>query len=230
MCFRQLTARIREDIRTCLRQDPAAKNPLEVLLCQPGLHAIWAYRVANALWRRGHRLPARLIGHWARFLTGIEIHPGATIGRRFFIDHGMGVVIGETTEIGDDVMLFQGVTLGGTGKDKGKRHPTLHDRVIVGSGAKVLGKNVIGHDSVIGSSSVVFIDVPPHATVVGVPGRVVSIAGERVPDAEASEGDVTEDAVLKGTIAQMQQQIDELQAALRDVTNDEGPLSAGGSS
>jgi len=168
---------------------------------------VWGHRVAHALWRQKLRLPARLLSQWNRFWTGIEIHPGASLGKRLFIDHGMGVVIGETTVIGDDVTLFQGVTLGGTGKDKGaKRHPTLQNRVVIGSGAKVLGNITIGHDSVVGASSVVLSDIPPEATVVGIPGKVVSIAGERT--VEASEMSVDS---LSETIAVLQQQIADLQ-------------------
>ena len=202
-----LIRRLRDDIHTILQRDPAAKSSLEVVLCYPGLHAVWGHRVAHALWRQKFRLPARLLSQWNRFWTGIEIHPGARLGKRLFIDHGMGVVIGETTVIGDDVTLFQGVTLGGTGKDKGaKRHPTLQNRVVIGSGAKVLGNITIGHDSVVGASSVVLSDMPPEATVVGIPGKVVSIAGERT--VEASELSVDS---LSETIAVLQQQIADLQ-------------------
>lgn len=183
--------RIREDIQTARERDPAAINTLEILLAYPGLHAVWWHRVAHWLW--GRKLPVipRLISHLSRFLTGIEIHPGAKIGRRFFIDHGMGTVIGETTEIGDDVMLYQGVTLGGTGKQRGKRHPTLGNHVVVGVGGMVLGAVTVGDDVKIGGGSVVLKDVPPHSTVVGVPGRVVAYRDpsngrtEKLPDPEA---------------------------------------------
>ncbi|MDX8402319.1 MAG: serine O-acetyltransferase [Mariprofundaceae bacterium] len=168
-----LIARIREDVRTAFERDPAARTAWEVLTCYPGLHAVWMYRVAHACWRRGWRWLGRAISHLARWLTGIEIHPGARIGRRFFIDHGMGVVIGETTEIGDDVTLYHGVTLGGTTWEPVKRHPTLENGVIVGAGAKVLGAITIGEQSRIGANSVVLRDVPPHSTVVGIPGTVV---------------------------------------------------------
>ncbi len=202
-----IICRLRDDIRTILQRDPAAKSRFEVVLCYPGLHAAWGHRLANALWKKQLRLPARILSQWNRFWTGIEIHPGATLGKRLFIDHGMGVVIGETTVIGDDVTLFQGVTLGGTGKDKGaKRHPTLQNRVVIGSGAKVLGNITIGHDSVVGASSVVLSDIPPEATVVGIPGKVVSIGGERTVD--ASEPSVDS---LSETIAVLQQQIADLQ-------------------
>jgi serine O-acetyltransferase len=164
---------IKEQIDTIFREDPAAKSVLEIFLCYPGFHAILLHRLAHKLYRWGVPLAPRVISQTGRFLTGIEIHPGATIGRRFFIDHGMGVVIGETTEIGDDVLLYQGVTLGGTGNEKGKRHPTLGNRVVVGSGAKVLGNIKIGDNVKIGAGSVVVHPVPDNSTVVGIPGRVV---------------------------------------------------------
>ena len=163
----------KEQIDTIFREDPAAKSVLEIILCYPGLHAILAHRLSHKLYRWGVPLLPRLISQISRFFTGIEIHPGATIGRRFFIDHGMGVVIGETTEIGDDVLLYQGVTLGGTGNEKGKRHPTLGNHVVVGTGAKVLGNIRIGDHAKIGAGSVVVHPVPDHCTVVGIPGRVV---------------------------------------------------------
>lgn len=171
---------INEDIQTVFKRDPAARSLLEVVLCYPGLHALWLHRVAHCLWQWKLILLARILSNFNRFFTGIEIHPGAQIGRRFFIDHGLGVVIGETTVIDDDVTLFQGVTLGGTGKEKGKRHPNLKNRVIVGAGAKVLGNITIGENSILGASSVVLNNVPRDATVVGVPGSVVSVQGERV--------------------------------------------------
>lgn len=164
---------IREDFSMVFDRDPAARSKIEIVLCYPGLHALIAHRISNWLWHHRAKLLARLLSHFMRWITGIEIHPGATIGRRFFIDHGMGVVIGETTEIGDDCMLYQGVTLGGTSWNKGKRHPTLKDKVVVGAGAIVLGPITIGHDSRIGSSSVVIHDVPSLSTVVGIPARVV---------------------------------------------------------
>jgi len=168
-------ARLREDIQAIKDRDPAARNgTLELLLITPGLHAQWAYRLAHALWVRHVPLLPRMIAHYARFLTGIEIHPGATIGRRLFIDHGMGVVIGETAEVGDDVTLFQGVTLGGTGKVKGKRHPTLEDRVTVGVGASILGAVTIGAGARIGGGAVVLRDVPPNTTAVGVPAHAAT--------------------------------------------------------
>lgn len=160
---------VREDIAEARRRDPAARSSLEVGLVYSGLHAVWAHRVASRLWRRGARLPARMLAQFARFLTGVEIHPGARIGRRFFVDHGMGVVIGETALIGDDVMVYHGVTLGGTSAERGKRHPTIGDRVVVGAGATLLGPIVIGADSVIGAGAVVLVDAPDHSLLVGVP-------------------------------------------------------------
>jgi serine O-acetyltransferase len=164
---------MREDIRSVLKSDPAARSGLQVALLYAGLHAIWAYRCAHALHRGGFHFIARGISQTARWLTGVEIHPAAVIGRRFFIDHGMGIIVGETAVIGDDVLLYQGVTLGGTGNETGKRHPTLGDRVVVGAGAKVLGNIRIGSDTRIGANSVVLSDVPSHSTVVGIPGKVV---------------------------------------------------------
>ena len=161
---------VKEQIDTIFREDPAAKSVIEILLCYPGFHAILLHRLAHRLYKAGVPLIPRVISQISRFFTGIEIHPGATIGRRFFIDHGMGVVIGETTEIGDDCLLYQGVTLGGTGNEKGKRHPTLGDHVVVGTGAKVLGNIRIGNHVKIGAGSVVVHPVPDHSTVVGIPG------------------------------------------------------------
>ena len=172
--FKKWFQTVKEGITAIYERDPAARNILEILFCYPGLHAKFFYRIAHRLWGLRLKGLARFLSHIARFLTGIEIHPGAIIGRRFFVDHGMGVVIGETTEIGDDVTLYQGVTLGGTSWKKEKRHPTIEDRVVIGAGAKLLGPIRIGHDSRIGSSSVVVYDVPPYSTVVGIPGKVVS--------------------------------------------------------
>ena len=177
---------IREDIHAVFDRDPAAKNTIEVVLCYPGLHAIWAHRISHYLYERQYFVLARLVSHVARFLTGIEIHPGATIGKGFFIDHGMGTVIGETTEIGRNVTVYQGVTLGGTGKEKGKRHPTIGDNVVVATGAKILGSFTVGNDSKIGAGSVVLSEVPPHSTVVGIPGRVVYRFGKKVDACEDS--------------------------------------------
>lgn len=174
---------IKKDYYAVFERDPAASNFLEVLLAYPGFHAIILYRAAHWLWVKGVPVLPRVISHIGRFLTGIEIHPGASIGTGFFIDHGMGVVIGETTIIGNNVTLFQGVTLGGTGKEKGKRHPTLGNNIVVGVGAKVLGNITIGDNVKIGANAVVLETVPSDATVVGVPGRVVRQGGRRLKDA-----------------------------------------------
>ena len=163
---------LRRDIQAVFDRDPAARSKMEVLLCYPGLHAIWFHRLAHWLWQHNHKLLARWLSHWGRFLTGIEIHPGARIGPGFFIDHGMGVVIGETAEIGANVTLYHGVTLGGVSWQKGKRHPTLGNSVVVGAGAKVLGPIVVGDHSRVGANSVVVKDTPAESVVVGVPGRV----------------------------------------------------------
>lgn len=171
---------IREDVANVLEHDPAARSRLEIYLCYSGLHALWFYRCNHWLWSHNFFLLARWLSQVARFLTGIEIHPGAQIGRRFFIDHGHGVVIGETSIVGDDVLLYQGVTLGGTGKEHGKRHPTLLDKVVVGGGAKILGNITIGRNCRIGAGSVVLRDVPDDSTVVGVPGHIIFREGKRV--------------------------------------------------
>jgi serine O-acetyltransferase len=188
--------RIYADIKATQERDPAAKSALQVALLYSGLHAIWAYRFGHILNGWGLRFLARAVSQSARLLTGVEIHPAAEIGERFFIDHGMGVIIGETAVIGDDCLLYQGVTLGGTGNESGKRHPTLGDRVIVGAGAKVLGNIVIGADTRIGANSVVLHNVPPHSTVVGIPGKVVrrrkadeneALAHQNLPDPTMDE-------------------------------------------
>jgi serine O-acetyltransferase len=165
--------RMTEDIKSAIKKDPAAKSILEVVLCYPGIHALWSHRIAHFFYNRKMHIIARLVSHFARFATGVEIHPGANIGRRVFIDHGMGVVIGETSEIGDDSLIYKGVVLGGTNLEKGKRHPTLGKNVVVGSNACILGPIKIGDGARIGSGSVVVKDVPMGATVVGVPGKIV---------------------------------------------------------
>jgi serine O-acetyltransferase len=172
--------RIKRDIQVVFERDPAAKTVMEVILCYPGLHAIWFHRLSHRLYTRGWVLLPRMISNIARFLTGIEIHPGATIGEGLFIDHGMGVVIGETTEIGNNVTLYQGVTLGGTGKEKGKRHPTIGNNVVIATGAKVLGSFKVGDNSKVGAGSVVLSEVPANSTVVGIPGKVVLKDGFKV--------------------------------------------------
>ena len=177
-------SRLRKDIRVIFERDPAAKSVLEVIFCYSGLHAIWMHRISHALFKRGWIVAARLVSNFCRFLTGIEIHPGATIGDGLFIDHGTGIVIGETAEIGKNVTLYQGVTLGGTGKEKGKRHPTIGNNVVVATGAKVLGSFKVGDHAKIGAGSVVLKEVPPYATVVGIPGRVVVLHGKRIHNEE----------------------------------------------
>jgi serine O-acetyltransferase len=175
-----LLSLIREDVATVIERDPAAKSRLEVFLCYSGLHAVWFYRMNHWLWNHHLFLLGRFLSQAARFLTGIEIHPGAKIGRRLFIDHGVGVVIGETAIVGDDVTLYQGVTLGGTGKEHGKRHPTIEDSVVVGGGAKILGNITVGKNCRIGAGSVVLRSVPEDSTVVGVPGHIIFREGKRV--------------------------------------------------
>jgi serine O-acetyltransferase len=202
-------SRFKEDLQAVFDRDPAARSVPEVVFCSPGLHAIWLHRIASALWRREIRFPARLLSHIGRMLTGVEIHPGATIGRRFVIDHGMGVVIGETTEIGNDVMLYQGVTLGGTSMKKAKRHPTLGDGVIVGAGAKVLGAVEVGSGARIGAGAVVVRDVPDGKTVVGLAGRVID-DGQREGDhrigiaASAGNSEVRVLEVLVDRVAELE--------------------------
>ncbi|MEQ1776626.1 MAG: serine O-acetyltransferase [Burkholderiales bacterium] len=184
-------SRIKEEIAVVFERDPAARNTWEVITCYPGFHALLMHRVAHCLWGAGLNWLARFVSHWARWMTGIEIHPGATIGRRFFIDHGMGVVIGETAEIGDDCTLYHGVTLGGTSWNKGKRHPTLARGVVIGAGAKVIGPITVGENAKIGSNAVVVKDVPAGATAIGIPARVV----ESQESSKENEGRFTAYAV-----------------------------------
>ena len=205
---------MREDIAAVKDRDPAARSSLEIVLLYSGLHALWGYRVHHWLWIHGWRFPARALSQCARLITGIEIHPGAQIGRRFFVDHGRGVVIGETTIVGDDVTLYQGVTLGGTGKETGKRHPTINNNVVVGSGAKVLGNITVGENCRIGAGSVVLRDVPDNSTVVGVPAHIVFREGRRVviidpkqindPLSEALAAVANEVKTLKAEVRQLQ--------------------------
>jgi len=176
----RVAATLADDVRTAMKNDPAARNPLEVLLAYPGVHALWAHRVSHGLWKRGLVTLPRVLSHAARFLTGIEIHPGATIGRGVFIDHGMGVVIGETATVGDGCLLYQGVVLGGTSLEKKKRHPDLEPNVVVGAGAIILGPIRVGRGSRVGAGSVVVKEVPPDSTVVGVPAKVVARNGKAV--------------------------------------------------
>ncbi|MCL6634826.1 MAG: serine O-acetyltransferase [Peptococcaceae bacterium] len=218
--------RLRKDIQAVLERDPAARSALEVILCYPGFHAVVLHRVAHAFYRRGWFLLARLISQFSRFLTGIEIHPGARIGEGLFIDHGSGVVIGETAEIGDNVTIYQGVTLGGTGKEKGKRHPTIGNNVVVSAGAKILGSFTVGDNSKIGAGSVVLKAVPPNSTVVGVPGKVVARDGQRVAPAGEPEIDLRHD-LLPDPVAEMlvclQTNIERLERRVRELER----LSAG---
>jgi serine O-acetyltransferase len=207
---------VREQIDTIFREDPAAKSVLEIILCYPGFHAILAHRFSHRLYQAGVPLVPRVISQITRFFTGIEIHPGASIGRRFFIDHGMGVVIGETTEIGNDVLIYQNVTLGGTGKEQGKRHPTIGNHVVIGTGAKVLGNIFVGNNVKIGAGSVVVKQVPDNSTVVGVPGRIVRMNEEpcdqlehgKLPD---PEGQAMDD---------LRSRVEDLERTLRELAED----------
>ena len=202
------------EIKACRERDPAAGHTLEIMLTYPGLHAMIGYRIAHALHAWRVPLIPRLLMHLVRWLTGIEIHPGATIGRGLFIDHGMGVVIGETAVLGDDVTLFQGVTLGGTGKQRGKRHPTLGHRVVVGTGAKVLGNITIGSDSMVGANAVVIRDVPAHSTVVGVPGRIAKVKGREVPGINLDHTHLPDP--LTERLERLQEEIDALEQHLKE--------------
>ncbi len=210
---------LRDHVQAIKREDPAAKNEVEILLCYPGLHAVLFHKISHQLYRRGWFVLARLVSQFARFLTGIEIHPGARIGKRLFIDHGLGVVIGETAEIGDDVLLYQGVTIGGTGNQRGKRHPTLGNNVVVGTGAAVLGNIVLGDNVKVGAGSVVVHSVPEGATVVGIPGRVIRGLGtqfgalEHGRVAASVEADETD-------IEQLSDRIREMEALIRLLLED----------
>lgn len=179
--------KLKEDLDTIKKKDPAARSKLEIVLFYPGFHAVVVHRLSHFLWRKRWYLLARFISQFARFLTGIEIHPGAKLGRRIFIDHGMGVVVGETAEIGDDVLIYHGVTLGGTRLDKGKRHPTIGNNVVLGTGAKILGPFRVGDRSMIGANSVVISEVPDDSTVIGVPGHILSVGGAMVDDLNHSD-------------------------------------------
>ncbi|TMU83296.1 serine O-acetyltransferase [Bacillus sp. BHET2] len=203
----------KEDIDVVFDQDPAARNYVEVILTYSGLHAIWAHRVAHSFFKRKFYFIARVISQVSRFFTGVEIHPGAKIGRRFFIDHGMGVVIGETCEIGDNVTIFQGVTLGGTGKEKGKRHPTIQDNALIATGAKVLGSIVVGENSKVGAGSVVLKDVPSNSTVVGIPGKVVIQDGVRIQK-DLNHCDLPDP--MNDRMKQMEEELNELKSLVRD--------------
>lgn len=210
--------RMRADIEAVFENDPAARSIFEVIFTYSGLHAVWSHRVAHWFFNKRLFTIARIISQVSRFFTGIEIHPGAKIGHKLFIDHGMGVVIGETCEIGDHVVLYQGVTLGGTGKEKGKRHPTIGDHVVIGSGAKILGSFKIGEYSYVGANSVVLQEVPPHSTVVGIPGRVVRKNGVRVDNLDHR---VNADP-MADICRQLQQEIDALKAEMAELRKRNG--------
>jgi serine O-acetyltransferase len=210
--------RVREDIASIFERDPAARSVVEVICCYPGLHAVWLHRVSHWLWKRRLFFAGRLVSHFARFMTGIEIHPGAVIGRRFFIDHGMGVVIGETAEIGDNVTLYHGVTLGGVSLERTKRHPTVEDNVVIGSGAKVLGPFTVGKGSRIGSNSVVVKEVPPNSTVVGVPGRIVMATEKPAEKTDLQHGKLPDPEAK--AIACLFEQIRELEKKMNQLENE----------
>jgi serine O-acetyltransferase len=211
--------RLRDHINAIKREDPAAKSSLEILLCYPGLHAVLLHRVSHWFYLRRCYVIARLFSQFSRFLTGIEIHPGAKIGKRLFIDHGLGVVIGETAEVGDDVLLYQGVTLGGTGNQCGKRHPTLGDRVVVGTGASILGNIRLGDNAKVGAGSVVVHSVPENATVVGIPGRVVKAHCETMGVLEHGKVAACAETEIED-IEQLTDRIRELEALLRLLLDD----------
>jgi serine O-acetyltransferase len=220
---------VREDVAAVFESDPAARSYLEVLICYPGLHAVWGHHLSHWLWRHRMRFLARFVSQVARLLTGIEIHPGAEIGRRLFIDHGMGTVIGETAVLGDDVTLYQGVTLGGTGKEKGKRHPTLGNNISVGSGAKLLGNITIGDNCRVGAGSVVLRSVPANSTIVGVPGHIVLRDGKRVVITDPKDiRDPLSDVIIKlaGEVHELRQRFQQHShqalGAEPDLTIDEG--------
>lgn len=216
--LRRWRALLREDVETIYRKDPAARTFAEVITCYPGLHATWAHRVAHGLWKRKHYSLARFLSHLGRFLTSIEIHPGATIGRRFFIDHGSGVVIGETAEIGDDVLMYQGAVLGGTSSERVKRHPTVGDGVVIGAHAIVLGNVRVGNGAKVGSGSVVVESIPPGATVVGVPGRIVRLNGRPLP---ARPRDILDHASLPDPVVEtlrcLVDRVETLEGQIRDM-------------
>lgn len=219
----RILQQMRSDIRTVFENDPAARSRFEVIFTYSGLHAIWGHRVAHWFFKRRWYTVARTIAQVSRFMTGIEIHPGATIGQRLFIDHGMGVVIGETCEIGDDVVIYQGVTLGGTGKEKGKRHPTIGNNVVIASGAKVLGSFSIGDNTSIGANSVVLREVPGNCTVVGIPGRIVKQDGvriDRLNHAQLPDPVVDMFRVLQGQIDKLEQEVQHLRSqTIETLTN-----------
>ncbi len=228
--------RLREDVATVMEKDPAARSALEVLLCYPGVHALFFHRIAHRLWQMRLTTLARWMSHWGRFLTGIEIHPGAKVGRRVFIDHGMGVVVGETAEIGDECTIYQGVTLGGTALNRAKRHPTLERGVVVGAGAKVLGPFTVGAGARIGSNSVVIKAVPPGATAVGIPARVILEEDDKRREEQAARMGFSAYAVTRSAgddplgvalnrlidhVAEQDKRIEALQAQVRELTDED---------
>ena len=223
--------RMREDIQTVFHNDPAARTTLEVILAYPGVHAIWLHRFAHWLWNHHLKLVARMVSEVSRFATGIEIHPGATIGRRLFIDHGMGVVMGETTEIGDDVLIYQGVTLGGTSLKKEKRHPTIEDHVMVSAGASVIGPVRIGRGSRIGAGAVVVSSAPPYSTIVGIPGKVIEGESARQDVAELEHGHLPDPVAraINNLVEKMNrlgvrmEEIEERQDCVEDKVNEHHP-------
>lgn len=207
--------RLKRDIQAVFERDPAARSLWEVLLCYPGFHALQMHRIAHFLWKRGLKFPARFLAHLTRFFTGVEIHPGAVIGAGCFIDHGMGVVIGETAEIGENVTLYQGAVLGGRGTQKGKRHPTIKDNVVIAAGAKILGSFTVGENSKIGAGAVVLKDVPPNCTVVGVPGRIVREQGRKVDVIDLDHANLPDP--IERTFRAMERRIEELEARIREL-------------
>ncbi|HTM37737.1 MAG TPA: serine O-acetyltransferase [Terriglobales bacterium] len=220
--------RMRDDISWVLENDPAAKSALEVALCYSGVHAVWFYRVDHWFWIHGMRLFARWLSQVARLFTGIEIHPAAKIGRRLFIDHGMGVVVGETTVIGDEVTIYQGVTLGGTGKEQGKRHPTIGNGVVIGAGSRVLGNIEIGHNSRIGAGSVVLRSVPDDSTVVGVPGHIIFRNGKRVVITDPRQiTDPLSEAlsVVATQVKELQKRVQQLEGTIAEVVDPDSEKS-----
>jgi serine O-acetyltransferase len=217
-----LFTRIREDINSVLERDPAARSRLEVLCCYPGLWAVWIHRISHSLWRSKLYLPARIISQIARFCTGVDIHPGALLGRRLFIDHAMGVVIGETAIVGSDVTIYQGVTLGGTGKQQGKRHPTVCDGVFIGDNANILGNITVGENSRVGAGSVVLSDVPPNSTVVGVPAHIIYRNGQRVLITDPHD---VKDPLSDALIA-LSARVEELETRLGGKTQSAEPFAA----
>lgn len=214
--IRRWRNQLREDLQTVFTKDPAARTTFEVLTCYPGLHALWLHRASHGLWRRNHKTMSRLLSHLSRFLTGIEIHPGAQIGQRFFIDHGAGVVIGETAKIGDDVLIYKGVVLGGTTSERVKRHPTIGNNVVIGSNAVVLGNITVGDGAKVGSGSVVVESVPAGATVVGVPGRIVRINGRRPEPRDILDHSRLPDPVVE-TLKCFVDRIELLEAQVREL-------------